>query len=217
MKIFGFMRRNFEKDIAEMSADELIGKFLKKKTKFSKGILLTLFLIVPALLLLGVKSSRTVDDTVTISLADSFVSATSQKRDVITIPTGMVKSNPFVPYRNIDGVDYVSDVPKFDLVAPPEVIEESSDAARVMDTIVSGILYNKFSASAILNIEGSDYLVKKGDTINNYQVLDIQKDYVTVKLGKNTFKAGIGEILTEGEMNKNVISNLDKKFGGEKR
>ena len=213
------MKKKFEKDVAEISADELIGRFLKKKTNVTKKFALLLCLIIPISLfaLFMSKSPENENSAVTISLAESPITATSSKRYVISIPTGMVKSNPFVPYRNIDGTDFVSDVPKYDLVAPPEIIEETSDAARVMDTIVSGILYNKFSASAILNIEGNDYLVKKGDKINNYQILDIQKDNVTVKLGKNTFKAGIGEILTEGEINKNIVSNLDKKFGGEKR
>jgi hypothetical protein len=86
-----------------------------------------------------------------------------------------------------------------------------------MDTIVSGILYDKFSPSAILNIEGSDYLVKKGDVVNNYKILNISQDSVSVKLGNNTYKAGIGEILTEGSINYNNVSNLNKKFGGEKR
>jgi hypothetical protein len=65
-----------------------------------------------------------------------------------------------------------------------------------------------------LNIEGNDYLVKKGDTVNNYKILNIAKDSVTVKLGSNTYKAGIGEILTEGQLNHSNIPNLNNKFGG---
>ena len=41
-------------------------------------------------------------------------------------------------------------------------------------------------------------------------------DSVTVKLGANTYKAGIGEILTGGSLNHNDVSNLDNKFGGKK-
>ena len=83
--------------------------------------------------------------------------------------------------------------------------------------IPSGILYDKFSPSAILNIEGNDYLVKKGDVVNKYKVLNITQNSVTVKLGSNTYNAGIGEILTEGSVNYNDVSNLSKKFGGERR
>ena len=139
---------------------------------------------------------------------------TSNKTAVISIPTGMVKANPFLPYRDIGETVQTNDIPTFNLVEPPEAINSNSDAARVMDTIVSGILYDKFSPSAILNIEGNDYLVKKGDTVNNYKVLNITEDSVTVKLGSNTYKAGIGEILTEGSLNHNDVSNLKNKFGG---
>lgn len=152
-----------------------------------------------------------------ITLVSMPLASTSAKKDLISIPTGTVKANPFVPYRDIGGTSSVTDVPQYELVAPPEVVEEGSDGARVMDTIVSGILYDKYSPSAILNIEGNDYLVKKGDVVNNYKVLNITQDSVSVKLGNNTYKAGIGEILTEGEINYNNVSNLGKKFGGERR
>ena len=126
----------------------------------------------------------------------------------------MVKANPFLPYRDLGESSGVSDVPDFSLIEPPKISGASSDAVRVMDTIVSGILYDKFNPSAILNIEGSDYLVKKGDVVNNYKVLAIAQESVTVQLGSNVYKAGIGEILTEGSLNHNNISNLENKFGG---
>lgn len=142
--------------------------------------------------------------------------AATGKKDIISIPQGTTKANPFLPYRDISGSSTL-DVPAFSLVEPPEMVDENSDAARVMDTVVSGILYDKFSPSAILNIEGNDYLVKKGDVVNNYKVVNIMQDSVTVKLGANVYKAGIGEILTEGSLNHNDVSNLNNKFGGERR
>ena len=149
-------------------------------------------------------------------MADIPLAAASSKKSVITIPNGIVKANPFVPYRDLTNSAVVTDIPAFNLIEPPEVINENSDAARVMDTIVSGILYDKFSPSAILNIEGNDYLVKKGDVVNNYKVVNIAQDSVTVQLGKNVYKAGIGEILTEGTINHNEVANLNNKFGGVK-
>ena len=151
-----------------------------------------------------------------IQFANSPVAATSMKRGIISVPTGVAKDNPFVPYRDIGSNRRVQDVPAYDLVEPPEMVDGNSDAARVMDTTVSGILYDKYSPSAILNIEGNDYLVKKGDVVNNYKVLSIMQDSVTVKLGNNTYKAGIGEILTEGTLRQNNVPNLSNKFGGEK-
>lgn len=210
-----------ETPASAMTADELIARVAKVKSISLKAkLILSACVVIPlvgiAAIIHGICGIQTTDEQF-ISLASVPISATTSKRDLISIPSGIKKANPFVPYRVIDADDSISDVPKFDLVAPPEVINEGSDAARVMDTIVSGILYDKFSPSAILNIEGNDYLVKKGDIVNNYKVLNIEKNSVTVKLGNNTFKAGIGEILTEGSVNHNDVSNLSKKFGGEKQ
>ena len=162
-----------------------------------------------------------IDAVENISQTMSPIAVTAAKKDIISIPSGVKKENPFVPYRYIDGdsqsVSLMNDIPKFNLIEPPEVASANSEAARIMDTVVSGILYDKFSPSAILNIDGNDYLVKKGDTVNNYKVLAIARDSVTVKLGNNTYSAGIGEPLKEGEVNYNEVSNLSKKFGGEQR
>ena len=152
-------------------------------------------------------------ETAMVSLEPAPIAATSGGKSVITIPVGKVNANPFLPYRDIKS-SAVVDVPAYNLVEPPEAVGTSSEAARVMDTIVSGILYDKYSPSAILNIEGNDYLVKKGDVVNNYKVMSITQDSVTVKLGANVYKAGIGEILTEGTINYNEVSNLGNKFGG---
>ena len=152
-----------------------------------------------------------------LGISELSSAAASAQKSVISIPKGIVKANPFVPYRDItESSSVVRDIPAYNIVEPPEFVNENSDAARVMDTIVSGILYDKFSPSAIINIEGNDYLVKKGDVVNNYKILNITGDSVSVQLGKNVYKAGIGEILTEGTMNHNEVSNLKNKFGGER-
>lgn len=144
------------------------------------------------------------------------VAATASPKGTIAVPAGTIKANPFLPYREISGNNSrnVGDVPVQALIEPPSVSGANPDAVRVMDTMVSGILFDKFNPSAILNIEGNDYLVKKGDVVNNYKVLAIAQDSVTVQLGANVYKAGIGEILTEGSLNHNDVSNLSNKFGG---
>ena len=164
---------------------------------------------------IGLGSVSAVDSAV-INIAGTPIAVSTVNRGVISIPSGRVNANPFLPYRDIDGSINVQDVPAYNLLEPPEVVNVNSDAARVMDTIVTGILFDKYSPSAILNIEGNDYLVKKGDVVNNYKVINIAQDSVTVKLGTNTYTAGIGEILTEGTIHYNDISNLNKKFGGAK-
>ena len=186
-------------NILTMTSEELEKKFssgdLPVYKKRNILILLAVCLILVSVFLVsGIKISR--NNTNQLSLALFPESETAVKMDYISIPVGVVKANPFLPYRNIDdGANTALDVPKFDLIAPPETISEGSDAARVMDTIVSGILYDKFSPSAILNIEGNDYLVKKGDVVNNYKVLNITQNDVTVKLGNNTLRPVLAKFL----------------------
>jgi len=140
------------------------------------------------------------------------ISAAAAKREVISVQRSITKADPFMPYREVSSS--FNAPPKFELLEPPTSANEGSEAARVMDTSVSGILYDVYSPSAILNIEGIDQLVKEGDVVNNYHVLNIDRTSVTVKLGSNVYRAGIGEILTSGELNHNKVSNLDRKFGG---
>ena len=189
-----------------------------------KASLLVLFVLLMSVVFFKCKNDSDIaivelsEDSL-MKLTSAPVAATgSTGMGTISIPVGTVKLNPFVPYRNveIESIDDIVDVPSYTLTEPPVGLNEGSDAARVMDTIVSGILYDKYSPSAIINIEGTDYLVKKGDVVNNYKILCIAQDSVTVKLGENTYKAGIGEILTEGTINHNDVSNLNNKFGGVK-
>ena len=160
-------------------------------------------------LMSGIFSENVLND---VNAENIAISATSGKREVISVSRNITKSDPFLPYK--DASVSFNAPPKFELMEPPESSIDGSDAARVMDVAVSGILYDIYSPSAILNIEGSDHLVKKGDMMSNYKVLDISKNTVTVQLGKNVYRAGIGEMLTTNDVHHNKVSNLDRKFGG---
>ena len=224
LRMYNFMKKE-KVNLMSMTADELLKRFQPGQNKLGRMFLALILLFVVGLLSLSVLSFNQLtalnpDDEEQIMLAENPIAATSTKTNVLTIPTGIVKANPFLPYRPL-GDEFsepklINDVPRYDLIAPPEVMGEDT-AIKIMDTVVSGILFDKFSPSAILNIDGTDYLVKKGDTVHKYKVIAIAQDSVTVQLGKNTYKAGIGEILTDGTVNHNDVSNLDKKFGGEQR
>ena len=218
------MRSYLKKKVKKVEMDALTEKLeiVQSRRKGLKKIALAVsavMLIIPAVLLCFAQKELdnvTLSQVESVQLSSTPIAATSAAKGVISIPNGVVKANPFLPYRDIEGSGSLADVPAISIVEPPEMVNENSEAARVMDTIVSGILYDKFSPSAILNIEGSDYLVKKGDVVNNYKVVSIMQDSVTVKLGENVYKAGIGQILTEGSLNHNDVSNLSNKFGGVK-
>jgi len=116
--------------------------------------------------------------------------------------------NPFLPEGDMPSIGLVN------ITYPPEQLVKDSDASKVMDTTISGILFDKYSPSAIINIAKTDYLVRKGDVINNYKVLAILKDQVVVKLGNNVYRAGVGQLLQQDKVNYNTVANLEKKFGG---
>ena len=103
------------------------------------------------------------------------------------------------------------------LMPPPESLKVDSTATAVMTTKVSGIMYDKYNPSAILNISDTDYLVRAGDIVNGYKILSIGRETVTVQYGSNVYKASVGEMFTENGLNFNTISNLNGKFGGNKR
>ena len=121
------------------------------------------------------------------------------------------RADPFMP-----SVEVASSGSNYDIIAPSDTITADPDASRVVSTKVSGIMYDKTNPSAIINIEGSDYLVRSGDVLNNYKVLSIGPASVTVQLGANIYKAGVGEMFATDGLNHNTISNLDSKFGGSK-
>lgn len=151
------------------------------------------------------------DENIDIMVKKKLTARTG-KMVLITVSTSG-RPNPFLPETE----EYMSNskMASYSLLpSPPETLPTNSDAGRVMATKISGILYDKYSPSAIINIEGSDYLVKQGDIIKNYRVLSIGHNQVVVKLGANIYQAGVGQLLIPTSLNYNTIANLNKKFGG---
>ena len=156
--------KNLDSEPLMQTADGFRAKF---SGSGKKGVLklCSLFFVVVAFVGAGFMLTNmnigSIETDENISMISAPIASTAAKKDVITIPTGLVKANPFVPYRSLGNekaTGLVDDVPKFDLIAPPEDVPMNSEAAKLMETVVSGILYDKFSPSAILNIGGTDYL-----------------------------------------------------------
>ena len=127
------------------------------------------------------------------------------------------RANPFLPAGEVKNVAK-KELFDFELIEPPVTTEADSHASKIVTTKISGIMFDNENPSAILNIEGEDYLVRSGDVINGYKILAISPSTVTVQLGSNVYKAGVGETVGNySEINFNTISNLSKKFGGNNR
>lgn len=109
----------------------------------------------------------------------------------------------------------------FNLPVPPtSLASEDAAASKITRTKVVGIMYNKVSPSAIINVDDKDYLVRQGDKIigQEYKVMQINPSWITVSLGSNVYSASIGELFSRDELDKtqNDLYNLRNRFGGRK-
>lgn len=133
------------------------------------------------------------------------------------------RENPFMPAREKKpALPALSSAPKlsygnvpFEVIEPPSLLNTYDEKAeQLMETTISGIMYDNKNPSAIININGTDQLVRKGDKLLGFTILDITKDKVVIKEKTNIYRASVGQsIATEG-LNFNDIANLKKKFGG---
>jgi hypothetical protein len=110
---------------------------------------------------------------------------------------------------------------KFNLPVPPtSLASPDSAAAKITRTKVVGIMYNRTSPSAIINVDDKDYLVRQGDKIigQEYKVIEINPSWITVSLGSNVYSASIGELFSRDDLDKsqNDLYNLRNRFGGRK-
>ena len=120
------------------------------------------------------------------------------------------RPNPFSPYIERSLIDNGM----FDIIEPPAYIPVDAQDSDLMHTTVSGILYNDEKSSAIINVDGTDQLVNKGDKIAGFQIVDISRNKVFVKKGHNIIAAGVGEAIEETPLTYNFVDNLSHKFGG---
>ena len=121
------------------------------------------------------------------------------------------RSDPFVPYNQQQAI---SRVPKFEMIAPPTVIPDADPVIdELVETKISGIMYDPARPSAIVNFGGTDQLVHKGDVVKGYKILNITKNCVVIKYKANIYQATVGQSLNDG-INLNPVSNLSKSFGG---
>lgn len=166
----------------------------------------------------GVKAGIAGDNT-TLSEVD----LSSEKMVAISLEDAG-RADPFLPYNEaLEQIKNQRSVKIYNGILPPvENLPSPSKAVeKILTTKVSGIMYDNYNPSAILNIDGVDYLVRSGDTVgntvgDNYKVLSISKSVVTVQSGSNVYKAGVGQLLSYDDINKSNIVNLENKFGGAK-
>ena len=113
------------------------------------------------------------------------------------------------PFNPNGGSNELSDV-----LVPPINPTPDIEAQMLLSLTISGIMYTPDAPSALINIAGVEQLVRTGDKFDNFSVLKITKDKVTVKSGKNIYTASVGEIVNIYAVGVNAVPNLNRKFAG---
>lgn len=148
----------------------------------------------------------------------AIASPIANKETVIVSVGNEGRQNPFLPFKekkiaSSGGYSGYSN-PSFDIIEPPTSILPDPQAVQLMETTISGIMYDYKNPSAIVNIDGQDQLVRKHDKLNGFTILDITRDKVVVKSGMNIYRASVGQSITTEDLNINDIPNLKHKFAG---
>lgn len=208
---------------------------MKKITRKSLifGILLT-----AALLFIFTDIRRKVD--VVIKKSDlRAIGAASQVSDTATKPVNIItkefpdeeneekvvisivnfgRKNPFEPYRgkrgvrirNEKGKNQVGDIPE----PPVYTGEVSKDIETLMSSTINGILYDPYDRSvAIVSINGTEYMVHKGDLVQGMLIKDISEKTVTLQYGNNTYTVRVGDVI-EGEIKGEEVQRNSRAFAG---
>ena len=119
-----------------------------------------------------------------------------EKKQVIDVSsTG--RENPFMPISKYITVSIPQSNINFDkaqVPRPPEEYgEKDENTSKMMTIAVSGIMYDELKPSAIITFDNNDYFVQRGDKLDDYRVVEISRNYVKIALGKNVYKANVGE------------------------
>lgn len=127
--------------------------------------------------------------------------------------------NPFKPPVLQKGEEY-SDVNNtdFEIIEPPTTSSPDENLKRLLQTQISGILYDDVSPSAIVQLNGTDQFVKIGDVISGYKIENITRNKVQISYKNNSYVASVGELFTRGYVEKQqAVVNLENKFAGRYR
>ena len=138
------------------------------------------------------------------------------KKEVLTIiPTGRV--NPFVPIgKYVKAPEKIVAYDKVNIPKPPKEFGQNTEQIdKLLSIAVSGIMYDPQKPSAIITFEDNDYFVQKGDRLDDYRVIDITKNAVLISLGKDIYRASVGEefkITSNFEGNAQYLNNHGRYY-----
>lgn len=146
--------------------------------------------------------------------------ASNENNDIIVSYDKVARVNPFKPPVVEREKEIAKSLEKlnnsgFEIVEPPVASVPDENLTRLLQTQVSGILYDDESPSAIVNLNGIDTFVKVGDTMSGYKIQMITKDKVQINYKNNSYVATVGALFVRGAVeSKPAVANLEQKFAG---
>jgi cytoskeletal protein RodZ len=139
--------------------------------------------------------------------------------DIMVVYNKVNRLNPFKPpvaQKSTQGAPFETiNNTQFEIIEPPVESVEDENLTRLLQTQISGILYDDVSPSAIVNINGMDQFVKAGDVVSGYKIQKITRDKVQISYKNNSYVASVGELFIRGSLDKQrAVANLENKFAG---
>lgn len=143
----------------------------------------------------------------------------SEENAIMVSYSRPVRLNPFKPTDVIaTKTGTIVNDTGFEIVEPPVSSVPDENLTKLLQTQISGILYDEDSPSAIVNLNGSDQFVKIGDNVGGYLIEGISRNQVQISYKNNTYVASVGELFTRGVLeNRQAVVNLQNKFAGRNR
>jgi len=166
----------------------------------------------------------TVSDPGTAENNDLFINNAleeqNQSNDSIMVSYNKAaRLNPFKP--PIIAGEYKHEIPyavvddtEFEIIEPPAASRPDENLTKLLQTQISGIMYDPTSPSAIINLNGTDYFVKIGDKVSGYLIKNITRDKVQVNYKNNTYVASVGQLFTKGTIEHENVPDFEHKFAG---
>ena len=135
---------------------------------------------------------------------------------IMVVYNKAARLNPFKP-PVLDNAQYSAELnnTEFEIIEPPTASVPDENLTRLLQTQISGILFDDENPSAIVNLNGLDHFVKTGDVVSGYTIDSITRDKVQVSYKNNSYVASVGELFTRGSLEKQqAVVNLENKFAG---
>ena len=143
-----------------------------------------------------------------------------ENNEIMVAYNKKTRQNPFKPPIRSKDDEYSTtiDGAEFEIIEPPTSSVEDENLTKLLQTQISGILFDEISPSAIVNLNGMDQFVKMGDVISGYKIESITKDKVQINYKNNSYVASVGELFTRGALEKQrAVADLENKFAGRYR